>query len=145
MASNVTPLMVKVPHTSMKCCRWALASSWGFPQNGLACTMLISTGLSSKVASPKLTWGPVATLVADGAEKSEIIFWGIASLSSGAEPPSLNGSEFEMNLWGGTWRHLVLLTNCSGSSMKLLDRWKPLIQCLASQQRETKARVSPYK
>jgi hypothetical protein len=46
----------------------------GFLENGLACTMLVSVGLISKVVSPKMTWGPMAMLAADGAKKLEIIF-----------------------------------------------------------------------
>jgi hypothetical protein len=59
---------------------------------------LISAGFNSKVASPKLSCGPVATLSADGAEYSEMVFWAIASLITGADTPSSNGFRFEMNL-----------------------------------------------
>jgi hypothetical protein len=46
-----------------------IASSWAFPQNRLAQTIVISTCLSSKLASPLITLGLVATLAAEGAEK----------------------------------------------------------------------------
>jgi hypothetical protein len=114
----------------------------GFPQNGLACTMWISAGLSSKVAFPKLTWGPVATLAADGAKKSEIVFWAITSLSGGVKPPSSNGFKSKINFWGGTRWRLELLGSFSGFSTNLLSNWNPFMQCLASRKRETKATVS---
>jgi hypothetical protein len=50
-----------------------LASSLGLPENGLACTMLINTDLSSKFLSPTVVVGPVGTLVLDGAENSRIV------------------------------------------------------------------------
>jgi hypothetical protein len=71
IASFVIPRIVKVLHTSRKCWRCALASSFGLPENGLACTMLINTGLSSKFLSPTVVVGPVGTLVLEGAENSQ--------------------------------------------------------------------------
>ena len=72
MVSYVTPLMAMVPHTSRKCCRCALASLCGFPQNVLACTMVMSDGLISKLTSSTSTLGPMVTWATKGAKKSEI-------------------------------------------------------------------------
>jgi hypothetical protein len=44
----------------------------GFPTNRLAWTIVISAGLSSKLASPLITLGPVATLAVEGVEKSRM-------------------------------------------------------------------------
>jgi hypothetical protein len=73
MASSVTPWIVKVLHTSKKCWRCALASSFGLPEKIFACTMLINAGLSSKFPSPIVVVGPVGTLVLEGAENSRIV------------------------------------------------------------------------
>ena len=74
MASAVMPYMVTVLHNSRKFWRWALASSFGLPQNGLASTMFMRLDFSSKFMSPTSTLGPVATLAAEGTEKSQRIF-----------------------------------------------------------------------
>jgi len=58
--------MVTVLQSSGKFWRWALASSFGLAQNGLAYTMLIRLDLSSKFTSPTSTLGPVAILAAEG-------------------------------------------------------------------------------
>ena len=109
MASAVMPYMVTVLHNSRKFWRWALASSFGLPQNGLACTMLMRLDFSSKFTSPTSTLGPVATLVAEGMEKSRRVFlamglvivdgaWGIGSL-------------VDCESGGGTTRGRTLLTS----------------------------------
>ena len=74
MASVVTPHMVTVLLNSRKFWRWVLASSFGLPQNGLACTMLMRLDLSSKFTSPTLMLGPVATLSVEGTENSRSLF-----------------------------------------------------------------------
>ena len=74
MASAVTPHMVTVLHNYRKFWRWALASSFGLPQNGLVCTMFMRLDFSSKFTSPTSTLGPVATLAAEGTEKSWRVF-----------------------------------------------------------------------
>ena len=66
--------MVTVLHNFRKFWRWALASSFGLPQNGLACTMFMRLDFSSKFTSPTSTLGPVATLAAEGTEKSRRVF-----------------------------------------------------------------------
>jgi len=80
MASAVTPRIVTVLHNSRKFWRWALASSFGLPQNGLACTMLMRLDFSSKFTSPTSTLGPVATLAAEGTEKSQRVFSDMGSV-----------------------------------------------------------------
>ena len=74
MASAVTPRMVMILHNSRKFWRWALASSFGLPQNGLACTLLMRLDFSSMFMFPTSTLGPVATLAAEGTEKSWRVF-----------------------------------------------------------------------
>ena len=59
MAPAVMPRIVPVLHNSRKFCRWALASSFGLPQNGLAYTMFMRLDFSSKFTSPTLTLGPI--------------------------------------------------------------------------------------
>ena len=59
--------------------------SFAFPQKGLACTMLMSAGFSSKVASPVSTAGPVGIWAAEGAKNSQIVFWAMAYEVDGAE------------------------------------------------------------
>src|SRR6185312_5385987 len=81
MASAVTPRMVTVLHNSRKFWRWALASSFGLPQNGLVCTMLMRLDFSSKFTSPTSTLGPVATLAAEGTEKSRRVFSAMSSVT----------------------------------------------------------------
>jgi hypothetical protein len=64
-----------------------LASSFGLPENVLACTMLINADLSSKFPSPTVVVGPVGTLVSDGAENSQIVLSAIGAdevLSTGS-------------------------------------------------------------
>jgi hypothetical protein len=56
-----------------------MASSLGLPENGLACTMLINAGLSSKFSSPTVVVGPVGTLVLDGVENSRIVLSAIGA------------------------------------------------------------------
>jgi hypothetical protein len=50
-----------------------LASSFDLLENGLAYTMLINAGLSTKFPSPTVVVGPVGTLVLDGAKNWRII------------------------------------------------------------------------
>ena len=47
--------------------------------------MLMSAGLSSKVASLVSTAGPVGIMAAEGAENSRIVFWAMAFEVDGAE------------------------------------------------------------
>jgi hypothetical protein len=79
MASLSTPLMVNVLHISRKCWRWALASSCAFPQNWLACTMLIKASLSSNPSSPTSIARPVLMLAVVGAENSRRVLLAMAS------------------------------------------------------------------
>ena len=69
-----------VLQSSRKFWRWALASSFGLPQNGLACTMLMRLDFSSKFTSPTSTLGPVATMAAKGTEKSRGVFSAMGSV-----------------------------------------------------------------
>lgn len=104
------PLMVKVPHTSMKCCRCTFASSCGVPQNGLACTMLIRAGLSSN-------WAPQVDLQTHGhisgrrSKKSRIVFWAITFLGGGVS--FLERVCFREEPLRGTRRRLVLLKSAN--------------------------------
>ena len=76
--------MLKFKLGSRKFCKCAFVSSFGLPQNGLACTMLMRLDLSSKFTSPTLMLGPVATLSVEGTENSRRVFSAIASKMSGA-------------------------------------------------------------
>jgi hypothetical protein len=58
--------------------------------------MLISVGLSSKVASPKFRFGMVATKSADGDENSAMVFWAMTASTTGVGLPSMSGLVFEM-------------------------------------------------
>ena len=80
MVSAVTPHMVTVLHNSRKFWRWVLASSFGLPQNGLACTKFMRLDFSSKFTSPTSTLCPVATLAAEGTEKSRRAFSAMGSV-----------------------------------------------------------------
>jgi hypothetical protein len=125
MASLGTSLMVKVLQVYRKCWRCALASSCAFPQNWLACTMLMRAGLSSNPLSPTSTAAPVRMLVVVGAENSQRVLLAMASnsivklyhiwLSSNSKVDTL------LSLT------LVLLSNASRSSMKFIDRSKLVI------------------
>jgi hypothetical protein len=53
------------------------------PQKGLACTIVINAGLSSKLASPLITLGPVAMLAVEGAENSRMVLLAISVLGGG--------------------------------------------------------------
>jgi hypothetical protein len=76
-----------------------LASSLGLPQKGLACTMLIRLDFNSKFMSHTTTLGPVATLVAEGTEKSWRVF---SAVGSGADGAWMTGSTTERMNWGGS-------------------------------------------
>jgi hypothetical protein len=56
-----------------------LASSFGLPENGFACTILIYVSLSSKFPSPIVVVGPVGKLVLEGAENSRIVLSAIGA------------------------------------------------------------------
>ena len=123
MASAVTPRIVTVLHNSRKFWRWALASSFGLPQNGLACTMLMRLDFSSKFTSPTSMLGLVATLVAEGTEKSRRVFSAMGSvIVDGAWEA---GSLVDCESGGGTTQGRTLLTSFSGFSMKFVGKEKP--------------------
>ena len=112
--SAATPRMTMVSQSSRKFCKCAFASSFGLPQNGLACTMLMRLDLSSKFTSPTLMLGPVAPLSVEGTENSRRVFSAIASRTSGA---SEMGSCAGRIARGGTTRGHALLTSLSGLSV----------------------------
>ena len=120
MASAVTARMVTVLQSSRKFWRWALASSFGLPQNGLACTMFMRLDFSSKFTSPTSTLGPSATLAAEGTEKSRRVFSAMSSVDGAWEAGSLVDCEIE----GGTTRGRTLLTSFSGFSTKFVGKEK---------------------
>ena len=64
-------------------------SSLGKPQNGFACTIMISPVLSSKFPLPVLTAGPIDMLVIARTEYSWSDFWAIAVVANGAGATSL--------------------------------------------------------
>ena len=66
MASCGTPWIEIMLQISGNFYRWALASSKGLPSKGLACTIVISAGLSSESPFPITTLGPIAMLEIDG-------------------------------------------------------------------------------
>ena len=122
MVLAVTPRMVTVLHNSRKFWRWALASSFGLPQNGLSCTMFMRLDFSSKFTSPTSTLGPVATLTAEGTEKSRRVFSAMGSvIVDGAWEA---GSLVDCESGGGTMRSQTLLTSFSAFSMKYVGKEK---------------------
>src|SRR6185503_10283071 len=122
MMSAITPRMVTVLQSSRKFWRWALASSFGLPQNGLACTIFMRLDFSSKFTSPTSTLGPVATMAAEGTEKSRRVFSAMSSMIDGAWEA---GSLVDCEIGGGTTRGRTLLTSFSGFSTKFFGKEKP--------------------
>ena len=132
MASAVMPRMVTVLQSSRKFWRWAFVSSFGLPQNGLACTILMRLDFSSKFMSPTSTLGPVATLAAEGTEKSRRVFSAMCSVDGAWKA----GSLVDCEIGGGTMRGRTLLTSFSGFSMKFVGKEKPDIHYLFSSNQE---------
>ena len=62
MLAGVTSLMMIVSHSSRKCCKCALASLLGKPQNWFACTIVMRLVRSSKFLVLVLIVGPTSTL-----------------------------------------------------------------------------------
>jgi hypothetical protein len=56
-----------------------LSSSFGLPENGFACTILINASLNSKFQSPTVVVGPVGSIVLDGEENSRIVLSAIGA------------------------------------------------------------------
>ena len=98
-----------------------MASSFGLPQNGLACTMFVRLDFNSKFTSPTSTLGPVATLAAEGTEKSRRVFSAMSSVYGAWEA----GSLVDCEIGGGTTRGRTLLTRFSGFSTKFVGKEKP--------------------
>ena len=115
MASAVTPRMVTVLQSFKKFWRWALASSFGLPQNGLACTMFMRLDFSSKFTSPTSTLGLVATLAAEGTEKSRRVFSAMSSVDGAWDA----GLLVDCEIGGATTRGRTLLTSFSGFLTKI--------------------------
>ena len=143
MVLAVTPLMAVVPRTSRKSWRCALASSCAFPQNVLACTMVMSDVLISKSTSSTSTLGPIVIWATKGAKKLEIDEVAINCLSIGAEPHSLSDFKCELDLQRDTRWRLELLWDISEFSNVVVLNWNSLIHCLALQYGETKAKGEP--
>jgi hypothetical protein len=113
-----------VSHSLRKVYRCTLASSFGSPQNGLACTMVISPILISKFLSPMLTTGLVGTLATTGTENSRSDFWAIVvvAASTGVICSVVDGVAEEVEAWDP-----FFLRSASGSGIKLSDKLKPLL------------------
>ena len=82
---------------------------------------IYEAGLLSKFTSPTSTMGPVATLVAEGTEKSRRVFSAMSSVDGTWEA----GSLVDCEIGGGTMRGRTLLTRFSGFSMKFVSKEKP--------------------
>ena len=118
MASAVTPRMVTVLQSPV----WLIRVYFP-PQNGLASTMFMRLDFSSKFMSPTSTMGPVATLAAEGTEKSRRVFSAMGSvIVDGAWEA---GSLVDCESGGGTTRGRTLLTSFSGFSTKFVGKEKP--------------------
>jgi hypothetical protein len=74
--------MTTVLLISKKFWRWALASSYAFPLNGVACTRLMRLGLSSNSRLLVLSVHPVRMFVVLGTVNSRSVFSAIASETS---------------------------------------------------------------
>jgi hypothetical protein len=135
MASLETSLMVKVLQISKKCWRLALASSCAFPQNWLACAMLINAGFSSKFCSISAA-GLVRMLAVVGAKNSLSDLSAMASNSDvkfrtmlGQPSKSESGAsswDDDVSAWTLFSLALSLLNSNSGFSMKL-SGWPNLL------------------
>ena len=84
--------------------------------------MLMSAGLSSKVASPMSTAGLVGIWAAEGAENSRIIFSAMAFEVDGA---GLTGVVVDWQFRGGVRQNRTLLRMDFGSSTKFVGNSKP--------------------
>src|SRR6185503_379022 len=72
--------------------------------------MFMRLDFSSKFTSPTSTLGPVATLAAEGTEKSRRVFSAMSSVDGAWEA----GSLVDCKIGGGTTRGRTLLTSFSG-------------------------------
>jgi hypothetical protein len=90
-----------------------------------------------------LMLGPVATLVAEGTEKSQKVFSAICSGSDGAWT---TGSVAERMIWRGTMQGQTLLTSFSVFSMKFVGKGEPVVHYpIFIQAGENKSNNSLYK
>ena len=97
--------------------------------------MLMSVGLSVKVAFPVSTAGPVGIWEAEGAENSQIIF---SAMTFDVDGAGLTGVVADRRFRGGVRRDRTVLRIASGSSTKFVGNSKPVIHYPVSYQRETK-------
>jgi len=89
---------------------------------GLAYTMLMRLDFSSKFTSPTSTLGPVATLAAEGTEKSRRVFSAMSSVVIDGAWKAASLVDYESG--GGTTRGRTLLTSFSGFSMNFVSKEK---------------------
>ena len=93
--------------------------------------------------SPTSTLGPVATLAAEGMEKSRRVFSAMSSVIDGAWEA---GSLVDCEIRGGTTRGRTLLTSFSGFSTKFVGKEKPDIHYpIFIQSGENREHISMYK
>ena len=87
--------------------------------------MFMRLDFSSKFTSPTSKLGPVATLAAEGTEKSRRVFsaMGLVIIDGAWEA----GSLVDCESGGGTTRGRTLLTSFSGFSTKFVGKEKPVI------------------
>jgi hypothetical protein len=129
MILGVTSFKTMVSHSSRKCCRWALASSLGRLQNGLAYTIMIRPVFSWKFALPMLIAGPTGMLATMGTEYSRSVLSAIAFSTDGAwMTGSVAGGVMEGGL---TWGQ-AFFRNDSGFSVKVVGKSKPSYTILFS-------------
>src|SRR6185312_4453794 len=83
--------------------------------------MFMRLDFSSKFTSPTSTLGPVATLAAEGMEKSQGVFSAMSSVDGAWEA----GSLVDCEIGGGTTRGRTLLMSFLGFSMKFVGKEKP--------------------
>src|SRR6185503_1451627 len=85
--------------------------------------MFMRLDFISKFTSPMSTLGPVATLAAEGTEKSRRVFSAMSSVDGAWKA----GLLVDCEIGGGTTRGQTLLTSFSGFSTKFVGKEKPNI------------------
>ena len=120
--------MTMVSHSSRKCWRCVLASTLGNPQNGFACTIMISLVFNSKFASPMLIVGPAGMLAIVGMEYSCSVLSAMVFGTDGALMMGLVAG----GVAEGSSQGWAFFRNDSGFLVKVVGKSKPSYTILFS-------------